>query len=703
VRLWEAEISDFEIIGIDPPTAEHWYDPFVPETVFNDHQSYFQYNICLPEPLWFDQTQGTIYWLMISAVVQDPQTTRWGWKSSLDHFNDDAVAGLYDDVIEWAELYEPTPVLSNGFGAAFDRNGWFVEGGGQDAFGAGWYEYAEWYNIWFYDHPFDDERLKYIWIVFDALPNDDPQFPWYVVMTANWSTDEWSTNPPPGTPIPPETPPLPGVDEGLYIGRGAPDSIWQPSGQYVYELEIPDYNPEWVSVDIRAMSTTISGVIYHQCTRSMDMSFVITGGADELGACCYDDPAGLGPTCAEMTLADCDAEGGVWLGAGTTCQAEEACCLPDGSCIWVDPVCCGQAYGGTPQGPGTVCQAPQACCFPDGTCDMYDPLCCFEQGGIPQGSGSQCQGFQACCFPDGTCRMMDALCCVAESGEPQGVGSVCTEPQACCMPDLSCWMMDPLCCVAEGGVPQGVGSVCSDPEACCLPDLSCRMADPLCCARAGGTPMGPGTICTDHQACCLPSGECRNLDPLCCLVLGGEPQGPGTVCTVPEACCLPGGECANLDPLCCLMFGGEPAGPGTVCTAPRACCFQDGAICETLDPACCIAQGGEPKADQPTCLGDADANHIDDACESEYCCGLYDPDNRTGNVDYDPDNFKDISDILMLARYALLGGERPPCIAEANTDGDPDCFTDISDILWLARYSLLGGELPAFCLPQCEP
>jgi hypothetical protein len=84
------------------------------------------------------------------------------------------------------------------------------------------------------------------------------------------------------------------------------------------------------------------------------------------------------------------------------------------------------------------------------------------------------------------------------------------------------------------------------------------------------------------------------------------------------------------------------------------------------------------------------------------CCGFYDPDNRSGNVDYDPGNFKEISDILMLARYALQGGQRPLCLDEANTDSDADCFTDISDILRLARYSLQGGEAPAICLPACE-
>jgi hypothetical protein len=84
--------------------------------------------------------------------------------------------------------------------------------------------------------------------------------------------------------------------------------------------------------------------------------------------------------------------------------------------------------------------------------------------------------------------------------------------------------------------------------------------------------------------------------------------------------------------------------------------------------------------------------------EASTCCR----DGISGNVDMDPEGFRDISDILYLARYALLGGDTPLCMSSANTDGDPECFTDISDILRLARYSLLGGEPPAPCLPQCE-
>lgn len=85
-----------------------------------------------------------------------------------------------------------------------------------------------------------------------------------------------------------------------------------------------------------------------------------------------------------------------------------------------------------------------------------------------------------------------------------------------------------------------------------------------------------------------------------------------------------------------------------------------------------------------------------------FCCGIYDPFGLTGNLDQDEQNFKDISDILLLARYAFFGGPQPICLADANTDGDPECQTDISDILRLSRFALLGGPAPAECLAECE-
>jgi hypothetical protein len=104
--LWEHEISDFLIQPYDPPTMEGWYDPATGDTIPNSIGSYFQYNVFLPESLWFPQDSGTIYWLNISAIVQDPTATTWGWKSTNDHWNDDAVWATWGNLI-WIEMYEP--------------------------------------------------------------------------------------------------------------------------------------------------------------------------------------------------------------------------------------------------------------------------------------------------------------------------------------------------------------------------------------------------------------------------------------------------------------------------------------------------------------------------------------------------------------------------------------------------------------------
>jgi hypothetical protein len=105
--LWEHEITDFLIQPYDPPTMEGWYDPATGEVIPNSIGSYFQYNVFLPESLWIPQDSGTIYWLNISAIVADPVTTQWGWKSTNDHWNDDAVWALWGN-LTWYEIYEPS-------------------------------------------------------------------------------------------------------------------------------------------------------------------------------------------------------------------------------------------------------------------------------------------------------------------------------------------------------------------------------------------------------------------------------------------------------------------------------------------------------------------------------------------------------------------------------------------------------------------
>jgi hypothetical protein len=337
--LWafDLPIEWADVVPIQLPTPmEGWYDPTTGEIYYNDHSWYFQYNFCLSD--WIDENQmfyqqeGEIYWLEIMAVVIDPVNTKWGWKSSEDHFMDDAV-WAETQFRDWQELYEPgsgggEPII-NQFWIGFDATGIPVSltTGGTDYYddGAslnGWYYYQNtgWWNIWFFDHPFDPERYKEIYISFAWFPTESP---YYIEIAVNWSTPDWPPD------LPPPIPPLAPNEEDLYIHREFLP-VAEP-GFYEFPITVPDYNPEWVSVDVMGMNVEISpgtGYIEHTCIGlpvSMDMAFVITtsstyecGDADGSGAVDIDDVVYLinyifagGPPPNPLAAGDADCSGGV--------------------------------------------------------------------------------------------------------------------------------------------------------------------------------------------------------------------------------------------------------------------------------------------------------------------------------------------------------------------------------------------------------
>lgn len=98
-RVWEAGL------------LEGWLDPpglyeFPGDTVC------WQYNFIIPdsEAFWQEGTPDVpvIYWLDVQAIPQDP-VARFGWKTSLDHWNDDAVWGHGPEPYAgpWYELIYP--------------------------------------------------------------------------------------------------------------------------------------------------------------------------------------------------------------------------------------------------------------------------------------------------------------------------------------------------------------------------------------------------------------------------------------------------------------------------------------------------------------------------------------------------------------------------------------------------------------------
>lgn len=104
--LWTFEAVDFLTISENPALSEGWFDPDANEVIPDDHQDYFQYIVFLPEQFRFPQEEGIIYWLGISANVVDPDGTMWGWESSFDHWNDDAVWANSQSIL-WTDLLEP--------------------------------------------------------------------------------------------------------------------------------------------------------------------------------------------------------------------------------------------------------------------------------------------------------------------------------------------------------------------------------------------------------------------------------------------------------------------------------------------------------------------------------------------------------------------------------------------------------------------
>jgi len=86
-----------------------WYDPDTTEWALSDHFSFHQINIDdIGSP--FMQEQGNTYWLGITVLVESGVSAEWGWKTSSDHFEDNAVWNyfpVFNPGLGWQPLYDP--------------------------------------------------------------------------------------------------------------------------------------------------------------------------------------------------------------------------------------------------------------------------------------------------------------------------------------------------------------------------------------------------------------------------------------------------------------------------------------------------------------------------------------------------------------------------------------------------------------------
>jgi hypothetical protein len=110
--LWERDIPGPEVlVRLWGEGLQGWFDPNTQELIPQDHHNVWQANIVrIPDP--FIQERGTIYWLDVSVNAIGGPTggpAALGWKTSLDHFNDDAAWADMDPGAApvWHELRDP--------------------------------------------------------------------------------------------------------------------------------------------------------------------------------------------------------------------------------------------------------------------------------------------------------------------------------------------------------------------------------------------------------------------------------------------------------------------------------------------------------------------------------------------------------------------------------------------------------------------
>jgi len=216
----------------------------------------------------------------------------------------------------------PYLLRQDNFWVEVTLDGSFVFGSGSGYNSGEWYYYQnyDWWNVWFYDHPFKYDRTKAINISF-ILEQWDIDFDSYATIVFNWSTSDWSELGNPNRPPLPDDVPDPATED-QFIVRSMPIFDGPVNGpvsidQYFYE--ILEYNPEWLSIDIRGYNFFIpDGIIDHVCLQNdVEGDVFEFGDAPEM-ALAYPSLGitGIFPTCMNEPVAGFIAhqDGSAWFG-----------------------------------------------------------------------------------------------------------------------------------------------------------------------------------------------------------------------------------------------------------------------------------------------------------------------------------------------------------------------------------------------------
>lgn len=193
---------------------------------------------------------------------------------------------------------------------ALDRDGAYILGDGDGYAGGTWYHYDEpneqgWWRQWFYNGPYDPNSQGHLDYAVYIRAND-PTLQTSLEVRFNWSTPEWSALGKRRPPLPTDLSTTESTDKYLKSRElQRVDNWFIGTIEPIKKHTIEEYNPEWVSIDIRGKNAHVYRGAYHFSLPKHPA----------MGAC-YDMAAG---NCYTGYEDDCQAPY-VWLGAGSSCS-----------------------------------------------------------------------------------------------------------------------------------------------------------------------------------------------------------------------------------------------------------------------------------------------------------------------------------------------------------------------------------------------
>ncbi len=179
----------------------------------------------------------------------------------------------------WADsrdlIFEIDPSAFPGtfYRIVLDHNGDYVTGQGDGYGGGTWYYYpaSGYWRQWFYNEPYNPDREGYLYYRVFITANDYARSVTFDVRF-NWATPAWSLLGRNRPPLPSDAPTLSDEDkymdgeelqalEDVFLGSPSSPGSVEPNKEWI----IQQYNPEWVSIDIRGHNIDIHRGAMHEC------------------------------------------------------------------------------------------------------------------------------------------------------------------------------------------------------------------------------------------------------------------------------------------------------------------------------------------------------------------------------------------------------------------------------------------------------